>query len=144
VIHVLIDAACSVLISSLQNLGHTMQQLDSQPTKPSWTVAWCATPASACIPTHNNCPYLSLLTHPLPGLLSHLLLLCHTLRSCQGLTHTGSLKCATSGNVVMRQPSSCKPDWYGDQTSFMGSGPDLQLPNIQKFKVSSARAAGYM
>lgn len=57
----------------------------------------------------------------------------------QGLTHAGSLKCVTIGGVVNRQPSGCIPDWYGDRTSFMGGGPDLQLPNAIKFKVCLIR-----
>lgn len=38
--------------------------------------------------------------------------------------------------MVNRQPEGCTPDWYGDTTSFMGSGPDLQLPNAMKYRVS--------
>lgn len=53
----------------------------------------------------------------------------------QGLTHTGSLKCAVVNGVITRQPAGCVPDWYGDQSSFMGGGPNLQLPNALKYKV---------
>lgn len=56
----------------------------------------------------------------------------------QGLTHTGALRCTTTANVINRQPTGCTPDWYGDQTSFMGSGPDLLLPNAMKYRVSAA------
>lgn len=33
---------------------------------------------------------------------------------------------------------SCTPNWYGDQTSFMGNGRSLQLPNALKYKVGFA------
>lgn len=59
----------------------------------------------------------------------------HELGHNMGLTHTGALRCATTGNVVNRQPEGCTPDWYGDQTSFMGSGSDLQMPNAMKYRV---------
>lgn len=53
----------------------------------------------------------------------------------QGLNHAGALRCATSGNVITRNPAGCSPDTYGDATTFMGGGSDLQLPNVYKYKV---------
>lgn len=56
----------------------------------------------------------------------------------QGLTHTGAINCkiAGDGTTVMRAPQFCKPDWYGDRTSFMGKGATLQLPAAIKYKVT--------
>lgn len=56
----------------------------------------------------------------------------------QGLTHTGAISCkiADDGKTIMRDPQFCKPDWYGDHTSFMGSSPTLQIPSAIKYKVT--------
>jgi hypothetical protein len=60
----------------------------------------------------------------------------HEIGHNMGLTHTGSLVCPfTEDGVINREPTMCKPSWYGDSTSFMGSGQTLQLPAAIRYKV---------
>jgi hypothetical protein len=42
----------------------------------------------------------------------------------------------TEDGFINREPTVCKPSWYGDSTSFMGSGQTLQLPAAIRYKVS--------
>jgi hypothetical protein len=57
----------------------------------------------------------------------------------QGLTHTSSLLCKFNpeDGSIDRDTAACKPSWYGDSTSFMGSGQTLQLPAAIRYKVSN-------
>eukprot|EP00882_Tetradesmus_deserticola_P002419 GHRQ01002579.1.p1 GENE.GHRQ01002579.1~~GHRQ01002579.1.p1 ORF type:complete len:766 (+),score=185.71 GHRQ01002579.1:147-2300(+) len=63
--------------------------------------------------------------------------LAHELGHNLGLTHTGAIQCTFNAEegTIIREPSACRPDWYGDKTSFMGGGAPLQLPAAIRYKV---------
>jgi hypothetical protein len=50
---------------------------------------------------------------------------------------SGSIVCQYNTDVIQRDPRQCRPDWYGDITSFMGRGADLHIPNAIKYKVTN-------
>lgn len=62
----------------------------------------------------------------------------------QGLTHTGSVNCKVDGDSnILRDPQQCRPDWYGDPTSFMGAGGLMSVPNALRYKVWSIPPLGF-
>ncbi|KAI8472667.1 MAG: hypothetical protein J3K34DRAFT_204238 [Monoraphidium minutum] len=62
----------------------------------------------------------------------HKVYMAHELGHNLGLTHAASLVCRVENGVINRQATACRPDWYGDVTTFMASASSLTIPAYYK------------